>query len=89
LRFFGPRYTILGMRWLARRGITPILYVHPWECVDLPDVPGVPSRVYHHTGAWMRRAVERILSSDFTFVSAGEVVEGGTGGDGHKTDGGA
>ncbi|CCQ34123.1 chitin deacetylase protein [Halorhabdus tiamatea SARL4B] len=80
LRFFGPRYTILGMRWLARRGITPVLYVHPWECVDLPDVEGVPSRVYYHTGAWMRRAIERILSSEFTFVSAGEVVAGGDSG---------
>ncbi|WEL18491.1 Peptidoglycan-N-acetylglucosamine deacetylase [Halorhabdus sp. SVX81] len=88
LRFFGPRYTILGMRWLARRGITPILYVHPWECVELPDVEGVPSRVYWHTGAWMRRAIERILSSDFRFVSAREVVESGTGEDGPKTDGG-
>lgn len=74
LRFFGPRYTITGMRWLARRGITPVLYVHPWELVDLPDIDGVPSRVYYHTGGWMRRAIERILATDFTFVSAGEVV---------------
>jgi len=84
LRFFGPRYTILGMRLLARRGITPVLYVHPWELVELPDVDGVPSRVYWHTGSWMRRAIERILSSDFTFVSAREVVEGATG-RGHET----
>lgn len=88
LRFFGPRYTILGMGLLARRGITPILYVHPWECVELPEVEGVPSRVYWHTGAWMRRAVRRILSSEFTFVSAGEVVEGATGGSRRKADGG-
>jgi len=86
LRFFGPRYTIVGMRWLARRGITPILYVHPWECVDLPDVEGVPSRVYYHTGAWMRRAIERILSSEFTFVQAGDVV-GTTDGDGSNDHG--
>lgn len=74
LRFFGPRYTIVGMRLLARRGITPVLYVHPWECVDLPDIEGIPLRVYWHTGAWMRRAIERILSSGFTFAPAGEVV---------------
>lgn len=75
LRFFGPRYTILGMKLLARRGITPVLYVHPWEFVDLPDVEGVPRRVYVRTGAWMRRAVERILAQPFEFTTARTVVE--------------
>ena len=74
LRFFGPRYTILGMGLLARRGITPVLYVHPWELVALPAVEGVPKRVFYHTGAWMRRAVRRILSADFEFVTAREAV---------------
>jgi hypothetical protein len=76
LRFFGPRYTILGMKLLARRGITPVLYVHPWELVELPEVEGVPSRVYWRTGEWMRRAVERILAQPFDFVTARTVVEG-------------
>lgn len=75
LRFFGPRYTILGMKLLARQGITPVLYVHPWELVDLPDVDGVPTRVYWRTGEWMRRAVERILAQPFDFVAAETVVE--------------
>jgi peptidoglycan/xylan/chitin deacetylase (PgdA/CDA1 family) len=74
IRFFGPRYTILGMKLLARRGIAPVLYVHPWEFVDLPDVEGVPTRVYYHTGAWMRRAIERILAQPFEFVTAREIV---------------
>lgn len=74
IRFFGPRYTVLGMRLLARRGITPILYVHPWELVDLPAVEGVPKRVYYRTGVWMRRAVERILDQPFEFTTAGAVV---------------
>ena len=84
LRFFGPRYTILGMRWLARRGIAPVLYVHPWELVDLPAVEGVPRRVYWRTGGWMRRAVERILAQPFEFVSAREVVTAAVG---DRTDG--
>jgi len=75
LRFFGPRYTILGMKLLARRGITPVLYVHPWELVDLPPVEDVPKRVYWHTGAWMRRALARILNAPFEFVTARTVVE--------------
>ena len=70
LRFFGPRYTILGMRLLARRGVAPVLYVHPWELVDLPAVDGVPKRVYWHTGEWMRRAVDRILAQPFDFTTA-------------------
>ncbi|MWG33323.1 polysaccharide deacetylase family protein [Halomarina oriensis] len=74
LRFFGVRYTIAGMHLLARRGITPVLYVHPWELADLPDVDGVPSRVYVRTGAWMRRAVERVLAEPFEFVTARSVV---------------
>ncbi|WP_336339162.1 polysaccharide deacetylase family protein [Haloarcula brevis] len=77
LRFFGPRYTVLGMKMLARRGLTPMLYVHPWELVDLPAVEGVPTRVYVRTGDWMRRAVEYILERDFEFTTARTVLEGG------------
>jgi hypothetical protein len=63
------------MKLLAQRGITPILYVHPWELVDLPAVEGVPSRVYYHTGDWMRRAIARILEQDFAFTTARTVVD--------------
>jgi hypothetical protein len=55
-----------------------VLYVHPWELSTLPSVEGVPRRVYVRTGAWMWRAVERILSSEFSFVTAREVVEDAT-----------
>ncbi|WP_135305268.1 polysaccharide deacetylase family protein [Haloarcula amylovorans] len=75
LRFFGPRYTALGMRLLARRGIAPVLYVHPWELADLPDVEGVPKRVYWHTGQWMREAVEFLLEQPFEWTTAESVVE--------------
>ncbi|MFP4530194.1 MAG: polysaccharide deacetylase family protein [Halodesulfurarchaeum sp.] len=75
LRFFGPRYTIYGMKRLADRGIAPVLYVHPWELVDLPALDGVPGRVYWHTGTWMRRAIRRILQTDFEFVTARTVLE--------------
>ena len=74
LRFFGVHYTILGMELLASRGVVPILYVHPWELATLPAVEGVPRRVYVRTGEWMWRALERILASDFEFVTARMVV---------------
>ena len=75
LRFFGPRYTALGMRLLARRGVTPVLYVHPWELVGLPQVEGVPARVYYRTGEWMRDAVSAILDQPFDFVTARSVLD--------------
>jgi peptidoglycan/xylan/chitin deacetylase (PgdA/CDA1 family) len=78
LRFFGPRYTTVGMRLLARRGISPVLYVHPWEFADLPPVAGVPKRVYWHTGTWMRRALLRILEGPFEFVTARTAAENAT-----------
>lgn len=75
IRFFGVRYTLLGMKLLARQGIAPVLYVHPWELVDLPAVEGVPSRVHWRTGEYMRRAVRRILDSTFEFVPVGQIAE--------------
>jgi len=75
IRFFGVSYTILGMRLLARRGVAPVLYVHPWELVDLPPVEGVPKRVFVRTGAYMRRAVRRILAEPFAFVTVGELAD--------------
>ncbi|MUV88725.1 polysaccharide deacetylase family protein [Halapricum sp. CBA1109] len=74
IRFFGVSYTILGMRLLARRGIPPVLYIHPWELADLPAVEGVPKRVYVRSGAYMRRALRAILEQDFEFVTARTVV---------------
>ncbi|MFC7141797.1 polysaccharide deacetylase family protein [Halosimplex aquaticum] len=74
IRFFGVSYTILGMRMLARRGVPPVLYVHPWELVDLPAVEGVPKRVYVRTGDYMRRAVRRILDEPFEFVATGDLA---------------
>jgi peptidoglycan/xylan/chitin deacetylase (PgdA/CDA1 family) len=75
IRFFGIRYTLLGMRWLARHDIPPVLYVHPWELVDLPAVAGVPKRVYWRSGSFMRRAVKRILEAPFEFVTARTLAE--------------
>lgn len=67
IRFFGSRYTTTGMRLLSRRGVVPVLYVHPWELVDLPAVEGIPSRVYYNTGDWMRQAVRRVLAQSYDF----------------------
>jgi hypothetical protein len=74
IRFFGVRYTVLGMWALARQGIAPVLYVHPWEFADLPAVEGVPKRVYWRTGDWMWRALDVVLGQGFEFATARSVV---------------
>lgn len=74
LRFFGVNYVLLGMRLLARQSIAPVLYVHPWEFCSLPEVPGVPRRVYVRTGGWMWRFLDRVLGSEFEFVTAQSIV---------------
>lgn len=74
LRFFGVRYTLWGMRRLSQRGVTPVLYVHPWELADPPRAPGVNRRVYWRTGEYTRRAVDRLLGSAFEFVPVRDVL---------------
>jgi peptidoglycan/xylan/chitin deacetylase (PgdA/CDA1 family) len=74
IRFFGVSYTIAGIRLLARRGIVPVLYIHPWELVGIPNIQGVPRRIYFRSGAYMRSAVERILSEPFEFVTVADVA---------------
>jgi hypothetical protein len=74
MRFFGCRYTVTGMKLLSWQDIEPVLYIHPWELVALPDVGGVPKRVYWNTGEWMQRAVKQILAQPFQFVSVREIA---------------
>jgi peptidoglycan/xylan/chitin deacetylase (PgdA/CDA1 family) len=75
MRLLGRRYTLWAVRRLAESGAVPVLYVHPWELVDLPDVAGVPRRVTWRTGAWTRRTVKAILSLPLEFVTVGELAE--------------
>ncbi|WP_248516832.1 polysaccharide deacetylase family protein [Salinarchaeum laminariae] len=76
LRLFGIHYTLAGMRLQARKGRAPVLYVHPWELADLPDVEAVPRRVTVRTGEWTWRALERILQQEFEFVTARTLTKG-------------
>jgi peptidoglycan/xylan/chitin deacetylase (PgdA/CDA1 family) len=74
VRLLGRRYSLWGTRRIAANGVAPVLYVHPWEFVDLPDVAGVPWRVTWRTGKWMRTTLERLLSTDLEFVTVGELA---------------
>jgi peptidoglycan/xylan/chitin deacetylase (PgdA/CDA1 family) len=74
-RLLGRTYTQIGMRRMVRNGGIPILYFHPWEMVDLPEVAGVPKRVTWRTGAWLRETLQELLSMEFNFVAARSVIE--------------
>jgi hypothetical protein len=74
LRFFGRQYAVYGMKILARRDIPPVIYLHPWELVELPAIEGVPRRVYWRTGRWMRNTVEVLLREEFEYVTAATVI---------------
>lgn len=73
-RLLGRRYLTTGLRWLDRRGIVPVLYFHPWEFAALPDIDGVPSRVYWRTGNWLRRTFESALESATNSVSIKSLI---------------
>jgi len=50
IRFFGRRYLMWSLKMLLERNCVPVIYVHPWEFVNLPKIKGIPSRVYFRTG---------------------------------------
>lgn len=79
IRLLGRRYLRWSVDSLHGRGIVPVVYVHPWEFVDLPRVEGVPKRVYWHTGAWFRRTIESLVAGEYEFrtaVALADTVEG-------------
>jgi len=77
-RLIGRRYTLAGLRRLRSRGVSPVLYYHPWELVDLPAVEGVPRRVYWRTGDWLRETLRAVLEEPFEFVPVGRLTAAGS-----------
>jgi peptidoglycan/xylan/chitin deacetylase (PgdA/CDA1 family) len=73
-RLLGRQYTLWGTQAVADRGVSPVLYFHPWEFVNLPDIAGVPRRVTWRTGEWMCETLDRILSLPLDFVSTAELA---------------
>ena len=74
LRLFGLTYARAGMRLLARQGYVPVVYIHPWELVNLSGYQSLPRRVSWRTGTWTQRAVERLLQEPFEFVTTQTVA---------------
>lgn len=76
MRIFGVHYTLLGIRALLKRKAIPILYVHAWELVDLPEIDGIPRRVYFRTGDRASEMIKHILENvDVKFVSIRDLLD--------------
>lgn len=74
IRLLGYRYLSKAIEWLHQCGRIPVIYVHPWEFVNLPDVEGVPRRVYWHTGTWFQRTIESLVARNYDFCQVGELA---------------
>ena len=78
MRLFGIRYTMIGIKSLLKKGAIPVLYVHPWELVNLERIKGIPWRVYYRTGKQTSKMVEHIIKNvDAKFVSIRDLLETG------------
>jgi peptidoglycan/xylan/chitin deacetylase (PgdA/CDA1 family) len=62
MRLLGRRYALWGLRGRMRRDPVSVVYVHPWELVDLPRYDVIPNRVYWRTGEYTRRTLESMVS---------------------------
>lgn len=63
MRLLGRRYARWGVRRRLARDGYAMVYVHPWELVDVPHVEGIPRRVSFRTGAHARRTLESIVEA--------------------------
>ncbi len=76
MRLFGVRYTMWGIKAIIRQGGVPILYVHPWEIVDIPRLKGIPWRVYYRTGEQTLNMIEHIIKNAHAeFVPIRDLLE--------------
>lgn len=64
IRLFGLKYTKWSINKLVKKGVNPIIYLHPWELVTLPRIEGVPRRVYFRTGKSFENSLREILGMD-------------------------
>lgn len=61
MRLLGRHYALWGISQSLERYGYAMLYVHPWELVDLPDYDGIPRRVSFRTGSYARETVRQIV----------------------------
>jgi polysaccharide deacetylase family protein (PEP-CTERM system associated) len=62
MRLLGRRYALWGVRSHAERHPATVLYVHPWELVDVPQYDSIPKRVAWRTGQYTRETLSALVS---------------------------
>jgi len=83
MRLLGRRYAEWGVRRRLASDGYAMLYVHPWELVDVPHVEGIPRRVPFRTGEHARRTLESIAETHAdALTTAGEIAANGPDRDG-------
>jgi len=63
MRLLGRKYTLWGTKRHLRQNGTTVIYIHPWELVDLPRYDVIPKRVYWRTGQYTRETLEQLVSA--------------------------
>lgn len=76
MRLLGRRYALAALRQHVARYPVSVVYVHPWEFVDVPNVDGIPHRVAWRTGEHARETLRRIVSEHAEHLSTFEALSG-------------
>lgn len=61
MRLLGRRYVLWGVRNHMKRHSVTVLYVHPWELVDVPQYDPIPRRVAWRTGPYTRKILQTLV----------------------------
>lgn len=67
MRLFGRRYARWGLSNRVDELGYAMIYVHPWELVDLPRYDALPRRIYWRTGQYTQRTLRCMVE---TFADA-------------------
>lgn len=60
-RLLGRQYTLRGVRNHLTNHPATVLYIHPWEFVELPSYEPIPKRVTWRTGGYTRETFSRLV----------------------------
>jgi hypothetical protein len=61
MRLLGRRYSLWGIRNHMKHHPVTVLYIHPWELVDLPDFDAIPRRTTWRTGEFVRDTLTELV----------------------------
>lgn len=63
IRLLGRRYTNWAVRNHLQRHQVTVVYIHPWELVDVPRYDPIPKRVTWRTGTFVRETLSGLVAN--------------------------